>query len=50
MTTAEMLAKIRMQLDEASASFWTDVQIYEELAEGQMQVVRIATGVTQINP
>ena len=42
MTEVEMLAKARMMLDEASAGFWTDVQIYEELSEGQNEVVKEA--------
>lgn len=42
MTTAEMLAKLGMMLDETAAAFWTDVQKYEELAEGQNEIVKMA--------
>lgn len=41
MTTAQMLAHVRMKLDEDSAGFWTDAQIYQSLANGQLQLATI---------
>jgi len=41
MTTAEMLTRIRTFLDEASASFWSDTEIYSALADGQNEVISI---------
>jgi hypothetical protein len=38
MTRTEMLARVRTLLDEASASFWTDTEIYSALADGQQEV------------
>lgn len=38
MTRTEMLARCRTLLDEASASFWTDTEIYSSLADGQQAV------------
>lgn len=37
MTRTEMLANARTLLDEASASFWTDTEIYTALANGQQE-------------
>ena len=37
MTSAVMLANARTLLDEASASFWTDIEIYAALAAGQQE-------------
>ena len=37
MTRTEMLARTRTLLDEASASFWTDTEIYAALADGQQE-------------
>ena len=39
MTSTEMLARCRTILDESSASFWTDAEIYSALADGQNQVI-----------
>ena len=41
MTTAEMLAHVRMKLDEDSAAFWSDAQIYQSLTNGQLQLSTI---------
>jgi hypothetical protein len=41
MTTAIMLAKVRTFLDESSASFWTDAEIYAALAHGQIACIDI---------
>lgn len=41
MTSALMLARLRTLLDEASASFWTDAEIYSALSDGQREVVDI---------
>ena len=38
MTSAEMLARARTLLDESSASFWTDAEVYAALTDGQKQV------------
>ena len=38
MTRTDMLARVRTLLDEASASFWTDTEIYSALADGQQEV------------
>lgn len=38
MTKIEMLARARTLLDESSASFWTDVEIYAALTDGQQEV------------
>lgn len=40
MTSTEMLARCRTILDEASAGFWTDAEIYAALADGQNEVIR----------
>lgn len=37
MTTANMLSRVRTSLDEASASFWTDAEIYSALTDGQQE-------------
>ena len=39
MTTAEMLTHVRMLLDESSASFWGDSDIYLALTNGQKAIV-----------
>lgn len=39
MTSTVMLAAVRTILDESSASFWTDNEIYAALADGQNQVI-----------
>lgn len=39
MTSTVMLAAVRTILDEATASFWTDNEIYAALADGQNQVI-----------
>lgn len=36
MTTAQMLADVRTKLDEASAGYWTDTEIYKSLNNGQI--------------
>ena len=41
MTSANMLARVRTLLDEASAGFWTDAEIYSALSDGQREVVDI---------
>lgn len=41
MTTALMLARLRTLLDESSAGFYTDVEAYAALSDGQRQVVDI---------
>lgn len=38
MTTAQLLARARTLLDESSASFWTDAEIYSALTGGQQEV------------
>lgn len=38
MTRTEMLARARTLLDEATASYWTDTEIYSALADGQQTV------------
>lgn len=45
MTSANLLARLRTLLDEASASYWTDTEAYAALADGQNAVVTIALGV-----
>lgn len=39
MTSAEMLARVRTNLDEATASFWSDNEIYRALADGQREII-----------
>lgn len=39
MTSTVMLAAVRTILDESSASFWTDNEIYAALADGQNEVI-----------
>lgn len=41
MTTAEMLARVRTLLDEASAGFWTDAEVYYALTDGQIETINI---------
>lgn len=41
MTSAEALARVRTLLDEASAGFWTDNEIYSALTDGQNEVITI---------
>lgn len=41
MTSTVMLAAVRTILDEATASFWTDAEIYAALADGQNQVIEV---------
>jgi hypothetical protein len=38
MTSTEMLARVRSLLDEASASFWSDSEIYSALTDGQQSI------------
>lgn len=38
MTTANMLSRLRTMLDESSASFWSDTEMYSALADGQREV------------
>lgn len=38
MTRTEMLARARTLLDEATAGYWTDTEIYSALADGQQSV------------
>ncbi len=40
MTSTVMLAAIRTILDEASASFWTDAEVYAALADGQNEAIK----------
>lgn len=47
MTTATMLAKVRTFLDESSASFWTDVEVYASLAHGQISVIEFLFAIYQ---
>jgi len=39
MTTANLLSRLRTLLDEASAGFWTDVECYAALSDGQKEIV-----------
>lgn len=39
--TKALAAKVRTSLDEASAGFWTDTEIYNALADGQREIVNI---------
>lgn len=41
MTSTEMLARTRTLLDEASAGFFTDAEIYSALTDGQKQVATV---------
>lgn len=45
MTSATMLARARMFLDEASASFWSDAEIYYGLSDGQREVANLALAI-----
>lgn len=45
MTSANLLARLRTLLDEASASFWTDAEAYAALADGQNAVIALSLGV-----
>ena len=45
MTSAEMLARVRTLLDESSAAFFTDAEIYSALSDGQREVTNFALGV-----
>lgn len=45
MTSANLLARLRTLLDEASASFWTDTEAYAALADGQNAVIALSLGV-----
>lgn len=45
MTGANLLARLRTLLDEASASFWTDTEAYAALADGQNAVIALSLGV-----
>lgn len=38
MTSAEMLARVRTDLDEVVASFWSDNEVYRALADGQREI------------
>lgn len=40
MTSTVMLAAVRTILDEASASFWTDAEVYAALADAQNEVIK----------
>jgi hypothetical protein len=42
MTSAEMNTRVRTLLDESSAAFWSDAQIYVALTEGQNAIIREA--------
>lgn len=42
MTSSEMLARVRTMLNEASAGFWSDIEIYGALTDGQQELVKIA--------
>lgn len=39
--TAQLLAEVRAQLDEASATFWQDTDIYQSLTDGQREYVSL---------
>jgi len=41
MTAATMLSRVRTLLDESSAGYWTDNEIYAALADGQNEVINI---------
>jgi hypothetical protein len=41
MVNTVMLSSLRTKLDEASASFWTDVECYRALSDGQLEVTSI---------
>ena len=42
MTYTEMLARTRDMLDESSAVYWSDANLYIYLSEGQRQIVNVA--------
>lgn len=48
MTRTEMLARVRTLLDEASASFWTDTEVYSALADGQQEVANYFLNIYKI--
>ena len=54
MTVAEMLTRTRTLLDEASASFWADSEIYSAFTDGQIEVIRLLLNIykakLQVNP
>lgn len=54
MTRTEMLARVRTLLDEASASFWTDAEIYSALTDGQQEAANyfysMYEKLKQVNP
>ena len=45
MTSAIMLAKVRTFLDEASASYWTDTEVYAALAHAQVACIDVVLAV-----
>ena len=53
MTSTDMLARTRTLLEESTAAFWTDAEIYAALADGQNAVINVLLGVykgkSQIN-
>lgn len=50
MTSANMLTRLRTLLDEASASFYADTELYSALADGQRQITAIALSLFDRNP
>ena len=48
MTYTEMLARVRTLLDEASASFWTDTEVYAALTDGQQEVANYFLNIYKI--
>ena len=42
MTNANLLARLRTRLDEASASYWTDTEAYQALTDGQNALAALA--------
>jgi hypothetical protein len=41
MTNVEMLASLRSKLDEATASFWTDIECYRAFSDAQIEVISL---------
>lgn len=54
MTTAEMLSRVRILLEEATASFWSDNEIYSALTDGQNEAIRLKYSIykskVKVNP
>ncbi|RMG43484.1 MAG: hypothetical protein D6732_00040 [Methanobacteriota archaeon] len=48
MTSAEMLARVRTLLDEASAGLWSDSEIYSALSDGQRAIVQSVLAIYKV--